>query len=106
MRGTARTNLASIRTNQARDGALIAAPAQCPLFSRVPMKSAAPGRVAIGGPSNRRRGRWPVARAAHARNSRFYCGGYDWRLYGLEASNLHLMSIGRARDKDCGLVFS
>jgi hypothetical protein len=56
--------------NQARDGALIAAPAQCPLFSRVPMRSGAPGRVAIGGPSNRRRGRWPVARAAHASNSR------------------------------------
>ena len=32
------------------------------------------------------------------------CGGYDWRLYGLEASNLHLMSIGRDRERDLRMV--
>jgi hypothetical protein len=29
--------------------------------------------------------------------ARLYFGGHNSRLYGLEASDLHLMSIGRAR---------
>ena len=40
----------------------------------------------------------PMSRGSTARGGR----PHNWRLYGLEASNLHLMSIGRARERDLG----
>jgi hypothetical protein len=67
-----------------------------------------------GGPPTVRVSRWssslprdssdgepmPVSRASAARGGR----RHDWRLYGLEASNLYLMSIGRARETDLRIV--